>query len=82
MSSPNADPEWRTLKGITAPFQVLVMNPDAERMQLAYDRHCAAGSPVTITRVLTFHGRARRGETADGRTVSFGGLATRMWLIA
>lgn len=74
-----ATPEWRTLKGVATPFQVLVTNP--ERLLLASDRRAPAGTPVTVTEVSQAGG-CRTGRTADGRRIDFSGNATRMWVIA
>jgi hypothetical protein len=74
-----AEPEWRTLKGVATPFQVLVT--DTKRLIPTRDRRTPTGVPVTVARVEKAGGCAT-GYTADGRRVSFNGNATRMWVIA
>lgn len=75
-----AAPNWQTLKGVTAPFAVYVKQSDG-RIWPAGDRRTPTGHPVTVVRLEMRHG-LRYGHTADGREISFSGVATKCWVLA
>ncbi|MFJ5815005.1 hypothetical protein ACIQGT_14055 [Streptomyces sp. NPDC093108] len=71
-------PQWRTLKGLDAPF-LLYGEETAQGFRPASDRKQCAGEPLRITRTWMAHG-IRYAEDADGRTAYLGGAATRYWV--
>ncbi|MFB8443619.1 hypothetical protein ACFC7A_31695 [Streptomyces niveus] len=76
-----AAPEWRTLKGVTTPFDVLGVRDDRGRILLASDRRTPTGGPITVVRLEMRNG-LRRGKTADGAEVNFSGTASKYWVVA
>ncbi|MEW2071811.1 hypothetical protein [Streptomyces sp. NPDC007346] len=76
--APAAGPEWRTLKGVTAPFQ-LYGEDHGDWFRPAGDRARCTGEPLTVTRVWMKAG-LRFGEDEMGRTLRLQGAATRFWV--
>ncbi|MFG2404234.1 hypothetical protein ACGFR8_07820 [Streptomyces brevispora] len=76
--APAAGPEWRTLKGVEAPF--LLYGEDAgDAFHPANDRKRCTGEPLTITRVWMSAG-TRYAQDATGRKTHLWGAATRYWV--
>ncbi|MFI5880838.1 hypothetical protein [Streptomyces sp. NPDC051554] len=73
-----APPEWRTLKGVTTPFQIYGQEQEGGRFHPASDRKKATGEPLTIVRTW-MHG-TRYGEDQSGRTIDLWGVATKYWV--
>jgi hypothetical protein len=74
-----AAPEWRTLKGVAAPFDTYVWPSDYRVLRPSGDRRTPHGDRVTIIELV--RGRfSNTGILADGRTVNFGGVASRQWI--
>jgi hypothetical protein len=71
-------PEWRTLKGIEAPFQ-LYGSQSGNWFRPAGDRKQCHGFPLEMVRTWT-EASARYAEDAEGKRHSLGGLATRYWI--
>lgn len=71
-------PEWRTLKGLDAPFQ-LYGTQSGKWFRPAGDRKTCHGFPLDIVRTWVAAG-ARYAEDAAGDTHSLGGTATRYWI--
>lgn len=71
-------PEWRTLKGLEAPFQ-LYGTQSGRWFRPAGDRKQCHGFPLDIVRSWVATG-ARYAEDAEGNTHSLGGVATRYWI--
>lgn len=71
-------PQWRTLKGINAPFQ-LYGTPSGNWFRPAGDRTTCHGIPREMVRTWIEAG-ARYAEDAEGTRHSLGGLATRYWI--
>ncbi|MFD0386490.1 hypothetical protein ACFQ2B_40555 [Streptomyces stramineus] len=70
--------QWRTLKGISAPFFVYGDVQDDGRVWLARDRQRLTGEPVEVVKLATEAG-CRYGYTASGQRIDFGGTATKVW---
>ncbi|MDQ0945942.1 hypothetical protein [Streptomyces sp. V1I1] len=79
-TEPAAGPKWQTLKGVTAPFEVYVEQPDG-RIWPAGDRRTPTGEPVKVVR-LEMRSGLRYGYTADEREIRFSGAATKCWVVA
>ena len=71
-------PEWRTLKGLAAPFHVHAKQRNG-RIRPTGDRRTPTGEPVEVVR-LELRGSCRYGYTADNREIYFGGTATKCWV--
>lgn len=71
-------PEWRTLKGVAAPFQ-LYGEDHGEWFRPAGDRDRCTGEPLTVTR-LWMKGGLRYGEDEMGRTLRLAGAAAKYWV--
>lgn len=78
-SEPTA-PQWRTLKGVTAPFDVLGVRERSGRILLACDRRAPRGERINVVRLEMRNG-LRCGKTADGDDVNFSGPASKYWVI-
>lgn len=75
-----AAPQWRTLKGVTAPCTVFGTLTDDGAVRLSGDRRQRTGQPITVIE-LSMRGGLRYGTTSDGRTITFLGTATKVWVI-
>lgn len=75
-----AAPEWRTLKGIAAPFQLYGQDTPKGGFRPAGDRTQVTGEPVTVTRVWMEYG-LRCAEDSTGRRINLYGLATKFWVV-
>jgi hypothetical protein len=71
-------PQWRTLKGIEAPFQ-LYGSQSGNWFRPAGDRKQCHGFPLEMVRTWA-EASARYAEDAEGTRHSLGGLATRYWI--
>ncbi|UQA95655.1 hypothetical protein [Streptomyces halobius] len=72
-----AAPQWRTLKGMEAPF--LLYGQEGEHgFRPAGDRKQCTGQPLTIAR--TWIDGTRRAEDVTGREVYLGGVASKFWV--
>ncbi|MBT2492366.1 hypothetical protein J7E96_28420 [Streptomyces sp. ISL-96] len=76
--APAVAPEWRTLKGMEAPFH-LYGEEGADGFRPASDRKQCTGEPLTITRTWMAHG-TRYAQDATGRECRLWGAATRYWV--
>lgn len=71
-----AEPEWRTLKGLTAPF--FIWGTEGERSwRPAGDREQCTGDPLRIER--TWMRGTRYAEDTAGREIHLWGVATKYW---
>lgn len=77
---PAPEPQWRTLKGVTAPFLVDVVTASNGYTRTTGDRTRPTGQTVKVVSVETRGSGCRSGKTEDGRDIDFGGAATRMWI--
>lgn len=77
--APAAAPEWRTLRGVTAPFR-MYGEETADGFTPANDRKRCTGEPLTITRTWISKG-TRYAEDATGRESRLWGVATRYWVL-
>ena len=73
------EPEWRTLKGVQAPFFLYGEEREGGRFAPAGDRKRVTGVPLLITRLWVDHGM-RYGEDATGRELYLWGAATKHWI--
>lgn len=73
-----AAPEWRTLKGMDAPF-LLYGEDTGEEFRPANDRKQCTGEPLLITRTWMSSG-TRYAEDATGRKCHLWGAATKYWV--
>ncbi|MFE0056086.1 hypothetical protein [Streptomyces sp. NPDC059003] len=72
-------PQWRTLKGMKLPFQIL--GEETERgFRPANDRTRPTGQPLTIIALRTEHS-LRYGKDASGREIPLYGVASKYWVI-
>ncbi|MFE3378757.1 hypothetical protein [Streptomyces anulatus] len=71
-------PQWRTLKGLDAPFQ-LYGTRSGKWFRPSGDRKQCTGDALDIVRTWTATG-ARYAEDVAGDTHSLGGTATRYWI--
>ncbi|MEW2631632.1 hypothetical protein AB0903_08225 [Streptomyces sp. NPDC048389] len=71
-------PQWRTLKGLEAPFQ-LYGTRSGKWFRPSGDRKQCTGGALDIVRTWVATG-ARYAEDAAGDTHSLGGTATRYWI--
>lgn len=77
-----ASPEWRTIKGITTPFDTFIDTPDANNWTVpTRNRKNRTGQRVTIVRLVTEQGLTS-GYTTDGTRVHFGSANRRQWIVA
>ncbi|MCY0957702.1 hypothetical protein [Streptomyces sp. H27-H5] len=76
--TPAAGPEWRTLKGMEAPF-LLYGEDTADGFAPANNRKQCTGEPLLITRSWTETG-TRYAEDATGRKCHLWGTATKYWV--
>ena len=75
-------PQWRTLKGVEAPFLVHIERREFKGEAynyLARDRKAPTGDPVTVVRRELRHGD-NFGYLADGTEIRFNGVATKLWI--
>ncbi|MFD8820779.1 hypothetical protein ACFV1C_00170 [Streptomyces sp. NPDC059605] len=72
-----AAPQWRTLKGLEAPFTLYGEEVDG-KFRPANDREQCTGEPLLIIRTW-MGGGTRYAEDAQGRKVHLGGVATKYW---
>lgn len=71
-------PQWRTLKGVEAPFQ-LYGSRSGKWFRPSGDRKVCHGYPLDIVRTWVAFA-ARKVEDAAGETHELGGTATRYWI--
>ncbi|MGW6416312.1 hypothetical protein [Streptomyces sp. NPDC055055] len=77
---PAGPAEWRTLKGIDAPFYLYGQEgEDGRYFRPGNTRKECTGTPLLITRHW-MHYDLRMAEDANGREVRLGGAATRYWI--
>lgn len=82
----NEHAEWRTLKGVEAPFSVYVYKraeEDSSGALMTLHRRnnlTLEGELVKVT-TLNKSGSWNTGETEDGREVIFGGNASKSWIV-
>ncbi|MGW7248837.1 hypothetical protein [Streptomyces decoyicus] len=75
-----AAPEWRTLKGVEAPFRVLAKVTESGGIYPTGNRKVPEGERVEVVRLELRHG-LRYGHTADGREIYFSGVASKCWVV-
>lgn len=74
----STESKWQTLKGVAAPF-VVYGTATPGGIELAGDRTAVSGDPIEVAR-LEMRNRLRYGYTTDGREITFGGTATKVWI--
>lgn len=72
------EPEWRTLKGVQAPFFLFGEEREGGRFAPAADRKQVTGMPLRIVRLWMDRG-LRYGEDEAGRELKLYGSATKFW---
>ncbi|MFG2404233.1 hypothetical protein ACGFR8_07815 [Streptomyces brevispora] len=70
-------PQWRTLQGVAAPFQLWGHEDANGKFHPSDDLTACAGRPVAIT--LTWNG-SRWGQDSAGREIHLGGPAVKYWV--
>ncbi|QPL14132.1 hypothetical protein QEH48_gp103 [Streptomyces phage TurkishDelight] len=72
------EPEWRTLKGMEAPFFLYGEEREGGHFAPAGDRKRVTGRPLRIVRLWSDRG-LRYGEDGNGRELYLWGAATKFW---
>ncbi|MFF8994037.1 hypothetical protein ACF09H_29735 [Streptomyces sp. NPDC014983] len=72
------EPEWRTLKGVSAPFFLFGEEHEGGQFAAAGDRNQVTGKPLLIVRLWTDHG-LRFAEDENGRELYLWGAAAKFW---